>query len=109
MAEHAVSVLNSNASMDEFGKLLNESWACKRSIFDPASNPAIEEIYQSGLNAGAIGGKLLGTESGGFMLFLVKPELRGKLCDRLKKLVCITFRLDFNGSKIVVYEPNNFQ
>ena len=89
----------------EFGRLLHESWQIKRSLTQKISNPAIDEIYDAGRNAGAIGGKLLGAGGGGFMLFFVPPERREELRMRLKQLLCVPFKFSHTGSDIVVYEP----
>jgi len=89
----------------EFGRLLHESWQIKRSLTQMISNPAIDEIYDAGRNAGAIGGKLLGAGGGGFMLFFVPPERREELRMRLKQLLCVPFKFSHTGSDIVVYEP----
>ena len=42
------------------------------SISEEISNNRIDEIYEMGLNNGAIGGKLLGAGKGGFMFFICK-------------------------------------
>ena len=55
--------------LDRFGELLGEQWAIKRSLTEVVSTPYIDEIYRKALNAGALGGKLLGAGGGGFMLF----------------------------------------
>ena len=110
MVDEAISILqNQNGPLDAFGKLLNESWKCKRSLSDKVSTHEIDQIYESGLQAGALGGKILGAGGGGFILFFVRPERKQKVLEKLKKLVHVSFRFDFTGSKIVVYEPNNFQ
>ena len=61
-------------SLDEFGKLLNESWKIKRSITEKISNSKIDLIYERGLKAGALGGKLLGAGGGGFIMFYVPKQ-----------------------------------
>ena len=110
MVDEAIAILqNSNTPMDSFGRLLRRNWEHKRTLSDKVTTPAIDEIYQAGLDAGALGGKLLGAGGGGFMLFFVKPELQAKVRERLKKLICVNFRIDYTGSKIVVYEPNSFR
>ena len=68
-------------------------------------NYFIDEIYEAGLSAGAIGGKLLGAGGGGFMLFFVPPERRAALRERLKKLLCVPIEFSDKGSHVVVYEP----
>ena len=98
-------VTNPNRSWDEFGLLLDESWKIKRTLTHKISNANIDEIYEAGLSAGAVGGKLLGAGGGGFMLFFVPPERREMLRNRLKKLLCVPFRFSARGSHVVVYEP----
>ncbi len=98
-------VTSPNRSLDEFGKLMHESWQIKRSLTQKISNSNIDEIYEAGLSAGALGGKLLGAGGGGFMLFYVSPEKRVALRQRLKKLLCVPFGFSTKGSHIVVYEP----
>jgi D-glycero-alpha-D-manno-heptose-7-phosphate kinase len=98
-------VLDLNRDLTEFGELLHESWKIKRSLTQKISNPEIDEIYQAGIESGALGGKLLGAGGGGFMLFFVPPERRAALRQRLKKLLCVPFRFSSKGSEVVVYEP----
>jgi D-glycero-alpha-D-manno-heptose-7-phosphate kinase len=92
-------------SLNEFGHLLHEGWQIKRSLTQKITNASIDEIYEAGLSAGALGGKLLGAGGGGFMLFFVPPERRQALRERLKKLLCIPFGFANKGSHVVVYEP----
>ena len=98
-------VVNSSRPIQEFGHLLNESWQIKRTLTQKISNANIDEIYQAGLSAGALGGKLLGAGGGGFMLFFVPPEKREALRIRLKKFLCVPFKFSTKGSEVVVYEP----
>jgi len=60
--------------LQQFGKLLNEGWELKKRLSNQISNPVIENIYQTGMDLGAYGGKLLGAGGGGFVLFLVDPD-----------------------------------
>ncbi|HWF91206.1 MAG TPA: hypothetical protein VN684_02925 [Terriglobales bacterium] len=98
-------VANSTRPLREFGKLLHESWQIKRTLTHKISNANIDEIYEAGLSAGALGGKLLGAGGGGFMLFFVPPEKRNALRERLKKLLCVPFGFSHRGSHVVLYEP----
>ena len=99
-------VTSSGRSLDEFGRLLHEGWQIKRSLTQKITNASIDEIYEAGLSAGALGGKLLGAGGGGFMLFFVPPERRQDLRERLKKLLCVPFSFSNKGSNVVVYEPD---
>lgn len=106
MADEAEQILTSpTRSLDEFGRLLNEGWKLKRSLTQKISNSHIDEIYQAGLEAGALGGKLLGAGGGGFMLLYVPPERRQALRARLKNLLCVPFTFSSRGSQVIVYEP----
>ena len=58
----------------DFAKLLNEQWVIKKDMEKSISNTDIDEIYKKGINAGAVGGKLLGAGGGGFILFLTPPD-----------------------------------
>jgi D-glycero-alpha-D-manno-heptose-7-phosphate kinase len=106
LVDEAEAIIGSpNRSLDEFGRLMHESWKIKRTLTQKISNASIDEIYEAGLSAGALGGKLLGAGGGGFMLFFVPPERREALRVRLKKLLCIPFSFSNRGSHVVVYEP----
>jgi D-glycero-alpha-D-manno-heptose-7-phosphate kinase len=98
-------VMNPNRDLSEFGSLLHESWSLKRSLTQKISNPHLDEIYEAGRSAGALGGKLLGAGGGGFMLFFIAPERQAALRARLSKLLCIPFNFSNKGSQVVVYEP----
>ncbi len=106
LVESAVDILvNPNQPLRELGALLHESWRLKRELSSNVSNPHIDEIYQAGLDGGATGGKLLGAGGGGFMVFLVDPENRERLRQRLKKLIHVSVGFDKDGSRIVLYQP----
>jgi len=106
MVDEAEAIITSpGRSLDEFGRLLHEGWQIKRSLTQKITNANIDEIYEAGLSAGALGGKLLGAGGGGFMLFFVSPERKAALRARLKKLVHVPFGFSNKGSHVVVYEP----
>jgi len=106
MVGEAEAVITSpNRSLNEFGRLLDEGWKIKRTLTQKVTNPSIDEIYETGISAGALGGKLLGAGGGGFMLFFVPPERREALRERLRKLLCVPFAFSSRGSHVNVYEP----
>lgn len=106
LVDEAEAIVTSpNRSLDEFGSLLDEGWQLKRSLTQRITNADIDEIYEAGLSAGALGGKLLGAGGGGFMLFYVSPERQAAVRERLKKLLCVPFSFAKKGSQVVVYEP----
>ena len=96
-------ILDKKISIDEFGKLLNEQWFLKKSLTEYISNEAIDEIYNTALNSGAIGGKLLGAGGGGFFLFYAKKKNHQKIKESLKDKLIVPFRFEKTGSQIIYY------
>ena len=108
MVEEAIDVLNGDEHrLMDFGKLLHETWKIKRSLTPRITNPSIDEVYKAGLEAGALGGKLLGAGGGGFMLFFVNPECQGRVTEKLKNLLHVPFRFENSGSQVVYYAPED--
>jgi D-glycero-alpha-D-manno-heptose-7-phosphate kinase len=58
------------------------------------------------MDAGAIGGKILGAGGGGFLLIFAKPERHAAIRDRLSKLIHVPFDFEDSGSRVVLYQPN---
>lgn len=107
MVDEAIKILQSNNEpIESFGKLLHESWLYKRNLSSKVSTHRIDNLYESALNAGATGGKILGAGGGGFMLFFVKPELQQNVRECLKELVHVPFKFEDSGSRVVLYQPN---
>ena len=79
MVDKAIDILRSDGDLNDFGKLLHETWILKRGLSGKISNPQIDDIYEAARNAGAIGGKLLGAGGGGFMLLFVTPEKQARV------------------------------
>jgi D-glycero-alpha-D-manno-heptose-7-phosphate kinase len=106
MVDEAVNILNGKRNdLIEFGKLLNESWRLKRSLTENISTTVIDDIYETGLKAGAVGGKILGAGGGGFILFFAEPEVQPRVREKLKKLLHVPFKFHDLGSQIVYYAP----
>lgn len=94
-------VLTGGRDLNEFGRLLHSAWEAKRSVETSISNPRIDDYYERGLRAGALGGKLLGAGGGGFLLFFCEPHLQNRVRQELSDLTELQFNLDLQGSKIV--------
>jgi D-glycero-alpha-D-manno-heptose-7-phosphate kinase len=104
LTEEALSLLtNQSASLDHFGKLLDEQWKIKRSITSHVSTPEVDQIYEIAKKNGALGGKLLGAGGGGFMLFYADRERHSAIQESLAEKIFVPFRFEDTGSKIVYY------
>lgn len=100
MVEEAINILN-KGSMYDFGKLLHETWMLKRSLTHKISNSVLDKIYNKGIGAGAIGGKVLGAGAGGCMLFFAEPGKQQRIKEELKELLYIPFEFENPGSQVI--------
>ena len=105
MVEEGLSILTGESNICEFGALLNESWKLKRSLGDSITSPFIDSVYENAMNAGAVGGKLLGAGGGGFMLIFAQPQDQPKIKQCLKNLLSVPFNFESLGSQVIVSQP----
>ena len=91
--------------LDDFGRLLDEHWKCKNKIGDDISNSSIDAWYKMAMDAGALGGKLLGAGGGGFFMFYCQNGVKDRVRSALVKegLKEISFRFEPNGSRIILH------
>jgi len=101
MVYHGFSILTSGRRLHEFGELLHHAWLAKHSLDGSVSSPEIDELYERGRKAGAIGGKLLGAGGGGFMLFFATPATQPKLRRAFRNWQTLTVRLNAPGCQII--------
>jgi D-glycero-alpha-D-manno-heptose-7-phosphate kinase len=93
---------NSNEIVEEIGFLMRQSWELKKKLSKKVTNIKIDNLYDFGLNNGAIGGKLLGAGGGGYILFLTQNEKnQKKLIKALKNRVHFKLIENTHGSKII--------
>lgn len=94
-------------NVDAMGELLHENWMLKKSLAADISNSFIDETYEKAMNAGALGGKLLGAGGAGFMIFYVKPEKQTEVRAALSHLREMDFEIDNSGASIVHVDKEN--
>jgi D-glycero-alpha-D-manno-heptose-7-phosphate kinase len=99
-AEMLKEILASN-QLDEVGRLLHESWLIKKELASKISNREFDQIYNTAIRAGALGGKLAGAGGGGFFLFYCPREHQDSLRTALHKLQELRFHLEIDGSKAI--------
>ncbi len=90
--------------IDEIGAMLHESWLDKKQIDDAISDDYLDDIYETAMRHGALGGKVLGAGGGGFLLFYVEPDHQGRVASaingRHSKCQHYAFRFVFGGTQI---------
>ena len=83
------------------GALLHQSWQIKKRLSAKVSAPEIDELYETCLGHGAIGGKLCGAGGGGFLLMVVPPERRAGFTAAIGERRCVRFEIDCNGTVLL--------
>ena len=109
IAEQGVELLCSDGdNLDDFGRLLHAGWQVKRGLARNIATDVVDQAYQAAQQAGALGGKLLGAGSGGFMLLFARPEDRSRIKERLKEFLYVPFRFENSGSQIVFFTHDDY-
>ena len=94
-----------HSDLNDFGRLLDHTWKLKRGTGNKVSNGSIDTLYEKGLKAGALGGKLLGAGGGGFLLFYVEQDKSESLLRALDNLMHVPFHFEDEGTSIIHYNP----
>jgi D-glycero-alpha-D-manno-heptose-7-phosphate kinase len=103
MVDQAVSILNGSGSLDDFGRLLHESWMLKRELSAGVTTATVDHVYQTALEHGTLGGKLLGAGGSGFMVFYVPPERQAGVIKALAGYLHVPFQFETEGSTLMHY------
>ena len=71
--------------------------------------PTIDMLYEKGIKAGALGGKLLGAGGGGFLVFYVQPDKQQAVKEAMQDLMYIPFNFEEGGTRVIHYSPEEFE
>ena len=100
LAKHGEKIIR-NGDINDFGRLLHESWLEKKNLSTKVTNTKINEIYNEAIKKGALGGKLLGAGGGGFLLFYVPKVKQESFRRYFNKFVTVSFKFSKEGSKVL--------
>ena len=110
LVDEAQDILENNErDLDDFGRLLDKTWKLKRQTGNQVSTGSIDELYEKGIAAGALGGKLLGAGGGGFLLFYVIKENQDRVREALKDLMEVPFKFENSGARVIYYTPESYE
>ena len=84
-----------------FAELMLEHWEYKKSRSRGMSNRDIDCWYQVAMDAGAIGGKLVGAGGGGFLLFYTSSPTELRRAMTAEGLEELRFAFDHDGSTVL--------
>ena len=109
LVDDAEKVLtDKHSDLDEFGRLLDHTWRLKRQTGGAITTSGIDSLYEAGMKAGALGGKLLGAGGGGFLVFYVRPEQQASVKEAMKDLLHVPFNFEDGGTRIIHYTPEDY-
>lgn len=100
MVSEGLDILHTG-DLDDFGRLLHEGWALKRSMSTRVSTPEIDLLYDKAVQSGALGGKILGAGGGGFMLLYVPKEHQPRVRRALEDFLEVPFKFENTGTEII--------
>ena len=107
IAQEALKAFQGEASFEQVGRLLNQSWQQKRRLATGVTTNWMDDIYSTALRYGAFGGKLMGAGGGGFFFFLAPPNKHEHIRKGLPKIkVWVPFKIDHAGSQVIFYNDN---
>jgi D-glycero-alpha-D-manno-heptose-7-phosphate kinase len=101
MVERGERILEGAEDIQAFGRLVHDSWMLKRDLNPKVSSPAIDRIYETAREHGALGGKLLGAGSSGFMVLFVPPERQPSVIQALSSYLHVPFRFETEGCRLI--------
>lgn len=97
-----------HSDLDDFGRLLDNTWKLKRQTGGAITTDSIDRLYERGITAGALGGKLLGAGGGGFLVFYVTEEKRASVMEAMKDLLYVPFCFEDGGTQVIHYLPESY-
>mgnify|MGYP002324775961 CR=1 FL=1 len=109
LVDEAEKVLATKTDLNEFGRLLDYTWKLKRGISSGISTDSIDGLYAKGIEAGALGGKLLGAGGGGFLLFYVEEDKREAVAKAMEDLLYVPFQFENSGTRVIHYTAEMYE
>ncbi|HBL6611339.1 TPA: kinase [Enterococcus faecium] len=109
LVDEAEAILtDKNRNLDDFGRQLDVTWRLKKGTGGAISTGSIDELYEKGMAAGVLGGKLLGAGGGGFLVFYVQPEKQDAVRWAMRDLMYIPFEFEDGGTRVIHYTPETY-
>lgn len=110
LVDEAETILTDKTrDLDDFGRLLDVTWRLKKGTGGAVSTGTIDELYEKGIKAGALGGKLLGAGGGGFLVFYVQAEKQEDVKKAMNDLMHIPFEFENGGTRVIYFSPETYE
>jgi D-glycero-alpha-D-manno-heptose-7-phosphate kinase len=89
-------------ALEEFGCLMHRGWELKKQMASKITNSAIDDMYAGARRAGALGGKITGAGGGGFLLLFCPVSQQQAVRTALRGLRELPFRLEPDGTRVIL-------
>jgi len=99
LAKDSIKLLE-NRKVDDFGKLLDETWQIKKTLAPNISNPDIDEMYNLAMKNGGLGGKILGAGGGGYLLVYCPDKKKTDLLTAMENYERLPIKFTNQGSTV---------
>lgn len=100
ISEEAINELENN-DLSQIGIMLNDAWMLKKQMASNVSNSLIDNMYKTAIEAGAVGGKILGAGGGGFLMVYVPEDKQDNVRNALSGYKEMNIEFEPQGSKII--------
>ena len=87
--------------INDLAMLLKDNWKLKKLLSSYITNSVIDELYDIGIQNGALAGKICGAGNGGMILFIVEPERVKYFLQKMSFCHCTQFNIANQGSEIL--------
>lgn len=102
LASDCKRLFEDRGDLNLIGEMLNESWFLKKQMNSHSVTPDLENLWQSSINAGALGGKVLGAGGGGFCMFWVKEGGRGDFLKKFQQGISVPVKMSLEGTSCLL-------
>lgn len=103
LVDEGEKALTGDGAIEELGRLLDAEWKIKRSLTHKVSNDSIDGLYQKAMDAGAIGGKLMGAGGGGFLMVFAQPDRQEAVKAALRSCLYVPFSFENTGTRVMYF------
>ena len=90
-------------NLKAFGDLLDKAWSIKKKMNKKSTNKKIDQMYTLAKKLGALGGKLLGAGTSGYMVIYASPIYQKKIEVAFKKIGSKRERLKFTDEGLEIW------
>lgn len=89
-------------NLKKLGALLHNNWVSKKALSKKISNTLIDEYYQTALQNGALGGKILGAGGGGFLFVIAEKKNHSIIAKALMGLEMVDYHFEPLGTRTLL-------